>query len=121
MYGNFMNAFAPPPTMPQGRWLTARSFQDIQSAPIPADGTQVLFLMENAPVLYVATMVNGVKNIAGFQLSPLTNDTQQQPQPPTMEQQMAALSAQVAKLTAMMEGKANEPNPANGAADAATA
>ena len=88
--------------LPSGRWVTVRSYQEVQSAPIPVDGTAVIFMLESEPVLYMASMVNGQKCISAFSISPLVYEaTPQQPQDPqpTIEERVGTLETSIAELT----------------------
>ena len=88
-------------SLPSGRWVTVRSYQEVQAAPIPVDGTAVIFMLESDPVLYMASMVNGQKCISAFSITPLVYDaTPQQPQDPqpTIEDRVGMLEASIADL-----------------------
>lgn len=88
--------------LPSGRWLTVRSYQEVQSAPIPVDGSAVIFMLESEPVIYIASMVNGQKCISAFSISPLVYESQPQPvqEPqPTIEDRVGTLEASIADLT----------------------
>ena len=88
--------------LPSGRWVTVRSYQEVQSAPIPVDGSAVIFMLESEPVLYMASMINGQKCISAFSISPLVYETTpQQPQDPqpTIEERVGTLETSIAELT----------------------
>ena len=53
------------------RWLMANSFEEIQSAPVPMDGSQTMFMLTNEPIFYIVSFVNGQKMISGYTFSPL--------------------------------------------------
>ena len=98
-----MNQPIQPPQMqplPAGRWLTVRTYQEVQSAPIPVDGSAVIFMLESEPVIYIASMVNGQKCISTFSITPLVYENQQQQQvpQPTIEERVGTLEASISEL-----------------------
>ena len=102
MYG--LNQPIQPPQMqplPSGRWITVRSYQEVQAAPIPVDGSAVIFMLESEPVIYIASMVNGQKCISAFSITPLVyeNPPQQSQNPqPTIEDRVGTLETSIADL-----------------------
>ena len=112
------------PTTPQmqnlrrigGRWQEIGSYQEMQSLPLPFDGTPLLFMLTNEPVIYMASMQNGQRCVSGFRLEPLGVDSTQQAVEtviPTTEKRLAALESQMQKLFEALqkESAKNEPNP----------
>jgi len=90
MFG-FMGGYLPQPQMmpqyqpqmqPQrqpvcGRWLTAKSYAEVQQTPVPADGTQTIFMLENEPSFYLVSMQNGQKMVQGYTFATMGNTAPQ--------------------------------------------
>lgn len=73
-----MSYMAQPQIVPQqkvvpqiGRWLTVNSYQEVQSTPIPADGTPSIFMLSDKPIFYVVSMSGGQKFINGYTFTSL--------------------------------------------------
>ena len=43
---------------PPNQWLMVNSYQDVQRALLPMDGSQMMFMMKNEPIFYIASIVN---------------------------------------------------------------
>ena len=106
----------PPPPQPQplrrinGRWQEIGSYQEMQAIPLPFDGTPILFILANEPVVYMASMQNGQKCVSGFRLEPISIDEGRQ-QSSSVEQRLSSLEGQIQKLlNALGEGVENESN-----------
>lgn len=98
-----------------GSLAQAQTYNDVQSAPVAANGSPTLFMMENKPVMYIVSMQNGQKVIQGFKFEPLP--TQQE----TMENRMNNLETMLLNMQSMLEGKMNnESNIANAKGKSAT-
>jgi len=114
---NWMNNPLPPP-QPQplrrinGRWQEIGSYQEMQAIPLPFDGTPILFMLANEPVVYMASMQNGQKCVSGFRLEPINIDEGQR-QSSSIEQRLSSLEGQIQKLLNVLgEGVENEPDSA---------
>lgn len=102
MYGMGQKVLQPQiQPLPSGRWATVRTYQEVQSAPIPVDGSAVIFMLESEPIIYIASMVDGQKCISAFSITPLVyeNQQQQQVQPPSIEDRVGTLETSIAELT----------------------
>ena len=102
MYGMGQKVLQPQiQPLPSGRWATVRTYQEVQSAPIPVDGSAVIFMLESEPIIYIASMVDGQKCISAFSITPLVyeNHQQQQVQPPPIEDRVGTLETSIAELT----------------------
>ena len=117
---NWMNNPQPMPPQPQpqplrrinGRWQEIGSYQEMQAIPLPFDGTPILFVLANEPVVYMASMQNGQKCVSGFRLEPISIDEGQR-QTSSVEQRLSSLEGQINKLlTVLGEGVENEPDSA---------
>ena len=100
MYGYQM------PQQPIGRWLVANNYNEIQGAPVPMDGSQTMFMLQNEPIFYIVSIMNGQKMIQGYTFSALTPENMPK-QPPSIEDRMARLEAMIASLAG---GKQDESN-----------
>lgn len=58
-------------SMPMGRWAVVNNFNEVQTTPVPADGSQILFMLKDEPVLYMVSMVEGQRMIQAFSITPL--------------------------------------------------
>ena len=108
----------PMPPQPQqlrrinGRWQEIGSYQEMQTIPLPFDGTPILFMLANEPVVYMASMQNGQKCVSGFRLEPISIDEGQR-QTSSVEQRLSSLEGQIQKLLNVLgEGAENESNTA---------
>ncbi len=64
---------------PVGMWYFAHDYAEIQNAPLPMDGSQAIFMMENAQVFYVCSLQGGQKIVQGYSfaaLEPVTGNEQ---------------------------------------------
>lgn len=98
-----------------GRWQEISNYQEMQTMPLPFDGTPILFMLANEPVIYMASMQNGQKCVSGFRLEPISIDeSQTQGQPSNVDQRLASLEEQIKNLVGVLKGsdKANESNTA---------
>ena len=104
------------------RWLMAYSFEEIQSAPVPMDGCQTMFMLTNEPIFYIVSFANGQKMISGYTFSPLTAENQPKRQL-TTDERLSIVEDNIAKIAALLEGvKKNEPDISeNATAPAGTA
>lgn len=92
------------------RWLMANSFEEIQSAPVPMDGSQTMFMLTNEPIFYIVSFANGQKMISGYTFAPLTAENQPKRQM-TTEERLSVVEENIAKIAALLEGvKKNEPD-----------
>lgn len=86
-------------SMPMGRWAMVNNLNEVQTTPIPADGSQMLFMLKDDPVLYMVSMVDGQRMIQGFTIAPLVMDTvPQQKVDNTLESRMSKLESSIAQL-----------------------
>ena len=91
-----------------GRWIMENSFDEIQSAPVPMDGSQTMFMLTNEPIFYIVSFVNGQKMISGYTFTPLTAENQPKRQM-TTEERLSVVEENIAKIAALLEGaKSNE-------------
>ena len=103
-----------------GALAQAKNYNAIQSVPVAANGSPTLFLLENDPVMYMVSVVNGQKTIQGYKFEPLP--TQQE----TTEKRLNNLEAIILDMRNLIEGmtknesnssivkqEANSPAPAN--------
>lgn len=67
MYG--FNYQQPPQII--GALARAANFNEVQAAPVNANGSPTLFLLENEPVMYLVSLQGGQKSIQGFRMVPL--------------------------------------------------
>ena len=102
-----------------GRWIMANSFDEIQSAPVPMDGSQTMFMLTNEPIFYIVSFVNGQKMISGYTFTPLTAENQPKRQM-TTEERLSVVEENIAKIAALLEGaKSNESDISKDATAAA--
>lgn len=95
---------------PSGRWIMVNSFSEIQSAPVPMDGSQTIFMLANEPIFYVVSIVNGQKMLQPYTFTALTQENRPTP-PATLEDRMDNLEQNVAKISELLErSKQNESN-----------
>lgn len=84
---------------PMGRWAMVSSLSEVQTIPIPADGSQMLFMLKDDPVLYMVSMVDGQRMIQGFTIAPLVMDSVPvQKTENTLENRMSKLESSIAQL-----------------------
>lgn len=112
MYGYTQQQQAP------GQWLMVNSYQDVQRALLPMDGSQMMFMMKNEPIFYIASIVNGQKCIQPYTFQELTPENMPK-QPPTVEERVQSLESNLADIVALLKGmrddesniqtKTNEP------------
>lgn len=106
-----------PQQQPIGRWLIANSYQEIENALIPMDGSQTVFMMSSEPVFYVVSILNGQKYIQGYKFTALTADEKPKKQM-TVEDRLATLEDNISKMAMILEGvKGNESNLSDSTAD----
>ena len=91
--------FQQPPT---GRWIMANSFAEIQSAPVPMDGSQTIFMLSNEPIFYVVSIMNGQKMLQGYTFTALTQENRPTP-PATLEDRMTSLEQNMTRIAEMLE------------------
>ena len=84
-----------------GNLARATSFSEVQSAPIPANGSPTLFLIADEPAMYMVSMQNGTKLIQGYTITPMP--TKQE----ATEQRINNLEAMLLEMKQMLEGKMN--------------
>lgn len=89
-----------------GRWEFVDSYQQIQNAPLPIDGSKVLFMLSNEPVFYIASMENGQRSVIGYSFTALAQAQTVEP-PMTLESRVSAIEQ---RLQAMLNGGNNEPD-----------
>jgi hypothetical protein len=86
-------------SVPMGRWAMVNNLNEVQTTPIPADGTQMLFMLKDEPILYMVSMVEGQRMIQGFTIAPLVMDNiPQQNTNDTIESRMSRLENSIAQL-----------------------
>lgn len=86
-------------SMPMGRWAMVNNLSEVQTTPIPADGSQMLFMLKDDPVLYMVSMVDGQRMIQGFTIVPLVMDTvPEQKVDNSLENRMSKLESSIAQL-----------------------
>jgi hypothetical protein len=96
-----------------GALAQAKNYNEIQSVPVAANGSPTLFLLENDPVMYMVSVVNGQKTIQGYKFEPLP--TQQE----TTEKRLNNLEAIILDMRNLIEGMTkNESNLSNGEQEA---
>lgn len=97
---------------PIGRWLMAKDYTEVQNTPIPADGTQTMFMLENEPVFYVVAMMNGQKMVQGYCFTSLNTEPVAQPQKKvlTVEDRLTNLEKMMSQLAVLLEGDNHEPD-----------
>lgn len=103
MYGL---GFQPPQII--GALARASSFNEVQSAPVNANGSPTLFLMENEPSMYLVSLQNGQKSIQGYKMTPMPTAQE------ATENRLNNLEAALMDIKTLLEGKINnESNPAS--------
>jgi len=104
MYGyqQYYQGYTPLQQMPQrqpvllnGRWGFVKSYQDIEAAQVPADGTQTIFMLENEPTFYIVGFQNGQKMINGFSFTALNAGT--------IKHEETGIEARLAKIEAFLK------------------
>lgn len=96
-----LNQVAPTPaySMPMGRWTIVNSFNDVQTMPVPADGTQMLFMLKDEPVLYMVSMTGGQRMIQAFSIAPLVIEpTKNENNENSLESRIGRLELSISKL-----------------------
>ena len=100
MYGF---GFQPPQVI--GTLARANNFNEVQSAPVNANGSPTLFLLENEPVMYLVSLQNGQKSIQGYKMTPMPTAQE------ATESRLSNLETALMDIKALLEGKGkNEPN-----------
>lgn len=95
---------------PPNQWLMVNSYQDVQRALLPMDGSQMMFMMKNEPIFYIASIVNGQKCIQPYTFQELTPENMPK-QPPTVEERVQNLESNLADIVELLKGmRANESN-----------
>lgn len=98
--------FQPPQII--GALARASSFAEVQGAPVNANGSPTLFLMENSPEMYLVSLQNGVKSIQGYRMTPMPSAQE------ATENRLNSLEAALMDIKTLLEGKmANESSPAS--------
>ncbi len=93
-----------------GQWLMVNNYQDVQRALLPMDGSQMMFMMKNEPIFYIANIVNGQKCIQPYTFQELTPENMPK-RPPTVEERVQSLESNLADIVALLKGmRADESN-----------
>lgn len=91
-----------------GTLARAGNFNEVQAAPVNANGSPTLFLMENEPVMYLVSLQNGQKSIQGYKMTPMPTAQE------ATESRLNNLETALMDIKALLEGKGkNESNTAN--------
>ena len=96
-----LNQATPNPaySMPMGRWTIVNSFNEVQTMPVPADGTQMLFMLKDEPVLYMVSMTGGQRMIQAFSIAPLVIEpTKNENNENSLESRIDRLELSISKL-----------------------
>ncbi len=104
MYGI---GFQPPQII--GSLARASSFNEVQSAPVNANGSPTLFLMENEPAMYLVSLQNGQKSIQGYKMVPMPTAQE------ATESRLNNLEAALMDIKNLLKGQvvSNESNTAS--------
>lgn len=95
--------FQPPQII--GALARASSFAEVQGAPVNANGSPTLFLMENSPEMYLVSLQNGVKSIQGYRMTPMPTAQE------ATEARINNLEEAIMSIKTMLEGRIhNEPD-----------
>lgn len=84
-----------------GALARASSFNEVQSAPVNANGSPTLFLMENEPSMYLVSLQNGQKSIQGYKMTPMPTAQE------ATENRLSNLENALMNITKLLEGKVN--------------
>ena len=91
-----------------GALARASSFNEIQAAPVNANGSPTLFLLENSPEMYLVSLQNGQKSIQGYKMIPMPTAQE------ATESRLNNLEAALLDIKSLLEGKMNnESNTAS--------
>lgn len=101
MYG--FNYQQPPQII--GALARASSFAEVQGAPVNANGSPTLFLLEGAPEMYLVSLQNGQKSVQGFKMVPLPTAQE------TTENRLSNLENALLDIKNLLEGKVKENEP----------
>lgn len=94
---------------PPNQWLMVNSYQDVRAL-LPMDGSQMMFMMKNEPIFYIASIVNGQKCIQPYTFQERTPENMPE-QPPTVEERVQNLESNLADIVELLKGmRANESN-----------
>lgn len=88
-----------------GNLARANNFNEVQSAPVAANGDPTMFFVDNEDAIYLVSLSNGQKVMQGFSIKPMP--TKQE----VTENRLNNLEAMMMNIQALLEGKiANESN-----------
>lgn len=104
MYGL---GFQPPQII--GSLARAANFNEIQVAPVSANGSPTLFLMEGTPEMYLVSLQNGQKSIQGFKMIPMPTAQE------ATEQRLNSLETALMDIKNMLEGCVKNESDSPGA------
>lgn len=87
-----------------GALARAASFNEVQAAPVNANGSPTLFLLENSPEMYLVSLQGGQKSIQGYKMVPMPTAQE------ATESRLTNLEAALMDIKTLLEGKvkANE-------------
>ena len=91
--------FQPPQII--GALARANSFAEVQGAPVNANGSPTLFLLENAPEMYLVSLQNGQKSIQGYRMTPMPTAQE------ATESRLSSLESALMDIKSLLEGKMN--------------
>lgn len=88
-----------------GSLARASSFAEVQAAPVNANGSPTLFLLENSPEMYLVNMQGNQKSIQGYKMVPMPTAQE------ATEHRISNLEAAIGDIKRMLEGAVkNESN-----------
>jgi len=87
---------------PAGGWYMCRDFGEVQATPLPADGSQVMFMLENEPTFYICSMQAGRKVCQGYSFEALKEAPEAPPSMQSIAARLDAMTAQLAKHEAFI-------------------
>lgn len=102
MYGFFQQ-------QPQiiGSLAKVGSYAEIQSAPVPVNGSPIMFLVESEPAAYLVSQQGGQRTIQGFSITPMQTAEQ------ATETRISNLEAAILDIKNLLTGgNGNESNTA---------
>ena len=106
------------PQQPQiiGSLAKAGSFEEVQVAPVPVNGSPIMFLVENDSAVYLVSQMGGQRNVQGFKIQPM--QTAQQ----ATETRLTNLEAAIMDIKNLLAGgKSNESDSSGNGADSISA
>lgn len=84
------------------------SFAEIQSAPVPVNGSPIMFLVESEPAAYLVSQQGGQRTIQGFSITPMQTAEQ------ATETRISNLEAAILEIkNLVIGGVRNESDTAN--------